>query len=391
MPNLWRRAGYSNLDRSQTGLLCANWGVSVTEGAARPTALTEGTPPLKIYSNGTIDLEFGPLLVVDYLVMDSSAFARIQRETRSPALLRLRESLRELHNEGFLRLIDYEPVLERHKQWILESSSEHASNPLRWTEGLRAAVAGWESARDRFRQVVDPSHYDMAMHIPFGIFAYLTDAGIELSEENYQQIRRMIFANRERVPRADREIMTLCLRPYLNHVFSCMAIRNEVELPLADWENLRPLYVPLHRQLGPTKPRADQVQDKVRELFECAIPMYEPASVTELMKLLKDKRIEVLREFVRVAVKEGHQFSHADVQRILREVHTVNMKKGQFGSRLNLTGFVAGVGLTALGLGPVPGMLAAAATSGIQEVAQRTASDFLEHELAWLYLLMESK
>lgn len=391
MRKLWGTGRANKVHSSRTGLICANWGVSVMEGAARPTALTEGTPPLKIYNDGTIDLEFGPLLVVDYVIMDSAAYERIQSEARNRELERLRASLRELHNAGFLQLVDYAPILEKHRRWILESSSEQAQNPLRWSIALRAAVSGWEGAREQFRQVVDPSKYDMAMHIPFGIFAYLSDSRTALTEENYLRVRRLIFSDRQRVTRGEREILTMCLRPYLNHVFSCMAVRNELELPLADWENLRPLYVPLHRQLGPMKPRAEQIQDKVRELFECAIPMFEPESVGELLRLLKDKRIEVLREFVRVSVKEGHEFSHEDVQKVLREVHRVNIKKGRLGSGLNLTGFAIGAGLTVAGVGVGPSIIAAAAVSSMQEVAQNTASDYLQHELAWLYLLMENK
>lgn len=347
-------------------------------------------PPLKIYSNGIIDLEFGPLLVVDYLVMDSAAFDRMQMD-KTPVMMRVRESLRELRNEGFLRLVDYTSILNRNREWILESSREQASDPLRWSKALQLAVTGWEGARDQFRQVVDASHYDMAMHIPFGIYAYLSDSGTDITEDNYQRARRLIFSERERVPRPDREVLSMCLRPYLDHVFSCMAVRNELQLPLADWENLRPLYLRLYRQFGPTKPPADQIQDKVRELFACAIPTYEPESVKQLLKLLKDKRIEVLRAFVRVAVKEGHQFSHNDVERVLREIHAVNVRKGRIGSGLNITGFVVGASLTVTGIGAVPGIIAAAAASGIQEVAQRTASDYLDRDLSWLYLLMENK
>lgn len=391
MIKLWGGARTTEPDARQTGLLCANWGVSVMEGLARSTAFTEGAPPLKIYSDGALDLEFGPLLVVDYIVMDAAAYERILSQVRSPVMRRLKETLRALHNEGFLRLIDYAPILDHHRKWILDSSSEQAADPIRWVEGLRAAVAGWETAREPFRHILDSPQYDMAMHIPFGIFAYLSDSEKELTEENYQSVRRLIFSERQRVSRAEREILSMCLKPYLNHVFSCMAIRNEMELPLADWENLRPLYVPLHRQLGPKKPRADQAQDKVRELFECAIPMFEPTSVVELLKLLKDKRIEVLREFIRVAVKEGHQFSSKDLQRLLREIYLVDIKKGRLGSGLNLTGLAVGVTLTAVGLGPVAGVAAAAAVSGIQEAAQRTASHYLQHDRAWLYLLMDNK
>lgn len=391
MRTLWGRARPEGINAHQTGLLCANWGVSVMEGAARPTAFTEGTPPLKTYSDGALDLEFGPLLVVDYIVMDAAAFDRIQSEVRAPAMRRLRETLHCLHNEGFLQLIDYAPILNRHRQWILDSSTEQAADPIRWSDALRAAVAGWEGARERFRRVLEPSQYDMAMHIPFGIFAYLSDAGITLTEENYQSVRRLIFSDRRRVPPAEREVLAMCLKPYLNHVFSCMAVRNEVELPLADWENLRPLYVPLHRQIGPTKPRADQLQDKVRELFECVVPLFEPASAAELLKLLKDKRIAVLREFVRAAVKEGHQFSSTDLQSLMLEVYRVDVKKGHVGLGLNMTGLALGVGATVAGLGPAAGVAAAAAVSGIQEVAQRTASHYLQDDRAWLYLLMDSK
>ncbi len=388
MAKVARRLG---IDTKETGLLCANWGVSIMQGAARPTALTEGTPPLKIYSNGEIDLEFGPLLVVDYIVMDEDAYYRLQNDKRSPVLDRLRTTLRTLYGEGFLRLSNYGAVLSRDRQWIIDTSSEHASTPERWIDALRLAVSGWERARESFRHVIEPSLYDMAMHIPYGIFACLCDTGRTIDETSYQAVRRLIFSDSKRLRTANRGLLESCLKPYLNHVFSCMAIRNELDLPLVDWENLRPFYVPLHQRLGPNKPQPEQRQDKVRELFECALPDYEPVSVTELLRLLNDRRVKALREYIRTAVIQKHPLNAAEIQEAMLDLRQLGSKMNRKSGLLNLTGLGVGVTLTAAGIPPTASAAAAVGMFAVQEFAQRSAAYSLERGRDWLYLLMDNK
>jgi hypothetical protein len=62
----------------------------------------KGWPPLKLYSDGSLDLEFGPLLLADSVIMDQTSYDRLTN-SNVVALRRAADSLRTLKDEGYLQ------------------------------------------------------------------------------------------------------------------------------------------------------------------------------------------------------------------------------------------------------------------------------------------------
>lgn len=377
-------------DPMKTGVICINWGVWATDQNVQLAPITAGAPALRTYSHGEIDLEFAPLLMVDYLVMDAQSFERILSENRSPHLKRLQSTLTALHGEGYIQLTDYSSILTRHRDKILSASEEHVHNPERWVSAVRRTIEAWEKNRMVFEEIMPAPDQKELLHIPYGILVQLQASGREFTEQNYQQIRQVLFSTNKRRTRLNTEIVVGCLRPYLHHVFSAIAIRNELELPVVDWEHLRNLYTPLHDQLTTPKTRSEREQDKLREFFSVVVPDYEPSSCQQLLMLLKDKRVSGFRSLISAAVKSHYAFSPSDFQRAVRAMREIDVKKASVGRSLTAIGLAVGATLTAVGADPGASIITAATMTGGQEFAQKSVAHYIEQKQDWLYMLVDA-
>lgn len=380
-----RKAG---IDTSQTGIVCTNWGVSVSDFSNRAPSPTDGLPATKTYPDGTIDLEFGPLLLVDYMVMDSNAFDSIVN-VRRLGLERLRETLIALQGEGFIRFADYNSIFAASKQDIIEASAARASQVADWIQALRDSVLAWERARVTFEHLSPNVSGNLIVQVPHGIAAHLQQTCGGVSQAGYDSVRDLIFKSKKRYSASERDVLAACIRPYLHHALSYIVIRGELELPLMDWADLRPLYVPLSRGLEVTSTRSQRAQDKVRELFSALVPDFEPKNRKQLIQMLKDSRIRVLRDFIRTAAAERRTFQASDLQPVLRELARLPVSQGRIGTGLNLVSLGVGIGATVAGLDPISSIALAAGIAGGQEAVQRSADHFIEKDHSWLYLLME--
>jgi hypothetical protein len=334
-------------------------------------------PPLKFYSDDQIDLEFGPLILADEIIIDAEAFDAVL-QSKSSKLARLRNSVRELYESGYLTTAKYRDVVLSNKNAILDLTTSDLRNPLLWLPAVRDAVVDWEATRPLFRRAF-PRRYDNALHYPYGVYCAMLENGIQPNEEAYQKLRKILFSGKI-LDDSEIDLVKVMASPYLNYVNSNLVLMNDLEAPPIDWSTLKSFY--REKMRAPIESRTSRLQAKVRELFVAA-PSWEPSNVYELLSILNHRHVVEVREYLTECVDNGRAYDAGYVTNLLGEVRV----RHNASRKLQLSLAVASASLSSVSAMFAAPLSLSPAAGVVRAVGER----WIGKEHRWLYCLLDAK
>lgn len=92
----------------------------VTDEIAKP----DWRLPLSVASESGFNLDFTPLLLFDQVILDSTTWNYL-RDSDQPFLAPIRESVRVLREEGSLKTVAFQEVLDQHNEQISSQVGEN--------------------------------------------------------------------------------------------------------------------------------------------------------------------------------------------------------------------------------------------------------------------------
>ncbi|HSS21213.1 MAG TPA: hypothetical protein VLL54_14160 [Pyrinomonadaceae bacterium] len=242
--------------------------------------------------------------------------------------------MKALNDEGFLRLEDFDKVVSENRSLLEEMLANDLKEPSFWAPPLTESAATWEEfissmsrswRNDLFQQ---PERNDQSTtgeremlraHSSHMYLHVLQNYGAH-SAHIAERVR---ISSQDRRRREYKEFLRTQLAEYLSYVNANLVLSQTYETGFHDWYDFRPFYRAKFRRIGREGTPAEPEIDNVKRLFEISFPnlsFWEPRLI---VKALKDKRIQDLRNLVARAVNGEVEFDTKFATRILYEVFRV--------------------------------------------------------------------
>jgi len=334
---------------------------------ARPDAFYR-MPPVSI-SQMTRDFmpDYSVLLLAEQIILDSNTYERpLSGRNRAYGTVAL--MIRMLHDEGFVRLEDFDAIVQEHRS-LLEAVLEKDLRDLDgWVPALRESFAAWRGFLESMRESRLSHHTGMDVHMAefyAADFYHLIGEGFESSEMGKQAEHRQ--ALRE------------ALAEYLSYVNANLLLCHSLQCGFHDWCDFQPFYrdkfLTIARESGPG---AREIES-MKRLFEVSFPEFTFWHPDNIIRALKDRRIRELRAVVDKAVRGELTLDREFAVRVLKEVLKIER------SIVRLRNIVSWATMP-LGFIPVVGTpVQKALEEGIvQPVASRRRREF-----RWFYFISE--
>lgn len=348
----------------------------VAESSSRHT---DRLPPLA-FDGDRVRLDYESLLFFNEIMLDANAFERITESTL-PAFSDLAEDLRILRSEGVVLVDDYSTRLDQLWPQVEGAVREDLRHPEQWLDHVRFAVDGWDACQPRIRAHFD-SHYTDAIRVPYGIAYAMQRQDRSLSDAECERTIRSILKSRRRSrSRADLDVIRDSVYPYILHANSALALAREFNAATLDWDNTAAFYTAKCAVLmDPTMVQNRRRAQAARDFF-VAIPQLRITDVMQLVRVLRDARIQHFRRCVDDSLLSGNPISIDTTNSLLLDaLHAQGIRV----ERKTWIGRIGAIASFIPGLGAVPTIVEEAA-----EIAADYAPD--TKRPLWVYLFLDSK
>ena len=342
--------------------------------------------PLSHVTADGIDLDFGPLLLFDRLIVDTGSF-EYATQSGLPFLAPIKRSLETLLDAGIIKLFDFSEILTEQEPLIAAAAERSIALPeqlLKWGAEIKVSYRGWLSRLDVYERALG-EHFDpVSMRTEFGSYVYLMKHDGKIDPETYEHYEEMLFSLRKRRSAAQWETLQDLVRPTALYTYKNFALFNWFKAPFLDVEFTSGIYNRIYDELlvsaNPEHANLRARVEAASSLFEYAVPDLRPANIEQVLRLLEKRSLHAFREFIRVSVENGVSFSDPEVGRNLyREALELEMKLGRRRNTINRAAAV---------LGQFPGLGIVAAAGS--EIAGHKLNQSARGNHLWMFTLMES-
>lgn len=315
-------------------------------------------PPVSLRTDVPhLTLEYSTLLLSERVIVDESSFEMLTSNPH-PRYELVAATIKALHSEGFVELADYSSIVLSRRDLIEKMTTADLETPSRWAQTVEASVQAWS----KFSSVIRQDEFG-TIEPPDDLTA-LSAIGRESAK----------WRKREE----NRKYSVKALREYLLHVNSTLVISAELGMPFNDWADFLPFYQQKFATIGQGVP-LESSSDAARRLFSISFPEFSVSSPSQLIKLMKDRRIAELRTLIDAAAAGSIVFDEHFARDTYNKV-VGNMAKIERQKR-----FIA---YLTLPIGFIP-MIGWAAQLALSE----TASQFIERtntkEFRWFFLIRD--
>jgi len=343
---------------------------------------------LKAYIQGHLDVEFGPLLLSDNLIMDSTEFDHLTRSP-PPGLVHASQSLLELASHGYIELRDYGSLLNSRAAAIKNATEVKLGATEHFLKEIRHSVNTWDAIAPNFSIPIGRAD-DPIANLPVGIIHALSADGKAINNANAIEIRKVLFS-KKRFSTHERELLAEIARPYFDHAHSCLALTNALNSPIFDWADLRPVYdAILFANIHDAKPLEQQIP-KARELFSVSLPNWEPSNVQEFLAALKNSHVRDFRQFIQDASEQQTGFDSALLNQLLGDLAKSKHIAGKVSTTGNVIATLFGVATSFFDGGITASVLTSGGTLAGQEVANKGIEKYLYRDSGWFLCLAQAK
>ena len=349
-----------------------------------------GWPPVKIYPGG-LDLEFAPLLLADKVFMDTLSFEQLTKET-PVGLERAVSSLKTLHSNGYLELVDYTSKLGQVRERVLNATRSRLETPEQFLVPLRQAVKMWEDEGTKYAKVLNRPD-DLIALTPVGLLAGAAADGARPTLESIRKVRRVLLKSKK-LASSERDLLKEVARPYIDHAHTGIALYQNVNVGSAviDWSDLGPIYESLlYLGIEPEKPIQKQIP-KMRQLFAQGLSSFEPSNVDQFLRVMDDGKLGELRTFIAErAEKDDKKFDEQFVQETMFQIGRHHKIANRAGAIINAAGVGAGVIAACFDGGVTAGLLTTLGIGVGTQVAADKVVDLLTKDIKWFLCLVNGK
>jgi len=364
------------------------WGETIKSSTTIAEDAYKSWPPVKFYRDGHLDIEFGPLLLVDSLIMDRVAYDTLL-SVKPCGLERAISSLKMLADEGYLTFETYGARLAPMKEQVIKATETRTKIAPDFVTDVRSAVLMWEGVSQHFSKVVGKPT-DLKATLPIGILHCVLASGTRLNQRNSTHVRRALF--KEKPTKDERQLVVEIARPYFEHVNTAIGLAKTLKVPVFDWADMGPIYKALLSVNLDQEPTIQQFIPKVRQLFEAAIPQFEPSSAKEFLAVVRDSRVADFRRAISDMVEQGVD---PGPQIVADLAAAINDGRKSFG-RAQLGATAAVTAISAFAGGMEANMAATMALGHLtlgaaHEAFLRFFDKRLNERAEWLFCLMDAK
>jgi hypothetical protein len=371
-------------------LILTSFGTSHLPYDQGKAAIFDRMPPTRRVIDGPyFALDFAPLLVAERTIVDLRSYELLNDGSSHNEYLRVGETLRALHSEGFVRLVDFDSVIHENEALLDDVLRQDLQNVYAWIPALKKAVSEWRSIVADFQSVIDveTDDYLSNMHgayITHG--TYITPFEIEehihtlKKSQDLAEILDYILQPRKRHTEKDKSILTSIVTRYLSYVNTNLLLSNVLDAGFYDWADLKPFYADKLLHVAKRAGYGDGSVDAASKLFEISFPEFNSWDTKRLLRVLKDKRIVELRNLIRSAADGEVQFDQEFASRTLSEVLKIEESVGK------LKNIVSYLTLPLEFVIPGGGLIA----KGVEEAVALSVGHYKRRKHRWFYLLHNS-
>ena len=333
--------------------------------------------------------DFSMLLLCDKVIVDRQSFNRLMdvgmrdHWRYADIYTQTSELLRVLYDEGFVRLEDFEGVIESYRPLLEEMLELECKSIDVWVPPLRESVALWKESFNRiFDAPIDScfpdsdSKEELNRRVSdFG--SYYAHGLCYIASEEF--VDEALKSSRSRRKSNYRQALIATLKIYLAYINANIVLTRHFDCSFHDWSDMRPFYQTKFTRIGIPQPPNQVEIEKLNCLFDVSFPEFTFWRPHAIVRALRDSRITELRKLVVDATRDETTFDKEFANRVLSEVLTIERKVA------NMRNIVSYATMP-LGFIPIAG-------TPIQKLAEEVVMKPLERKLRkkfnWFYLISE--
>ena len=337
--------------------------------------------PIHIYTDDGIDLDFGPLLLFDQALIDEASFDYICKSSRKD-LKPLALSLRELGDNGYLRVGDFGSELKKHRATITSHVDRIMRDPLPLREPYIRGIDQYRLNLPQIEKVGGVKDLEI-LQIGFGMHLRLMKQFGYAEKSERQRLERLLSSSKQRWTLAEIDDVRSLIEPTITNLYQNFALGQIYGAPFLDVDYTTELYQILRHEsvLAFDENIASEAKQisEAQHLFSCILPELRPASAKTMMAFLKSNAVVDFREFVTRAAEDGRSISDRDYRLLLIETLDADRRFDHIKDGLAW-------GERFLSLFPVVGPAATAVSVFAEKVAHRKTVK----EREWVYALIRA-
>lgn len=349
-------------------------------------------PPISVSSQtNKYAPDYGLLLFTDKLIIDLRTFERLQHE-RHPAYDSFADTINRLHDEGLVQLEDFDSILEANKEFLELMLKRDLEEIDSWVDPLKESVSLWKGFSHNFSNFLDEElHLALHSQILRGrelrpdesiyylkelrSFYYTRDIDIHAKDTFTQFINSL----KKKKNKNEKETLSRILQQYLSYVNANLVLSNSLDTPFSDWYDLLPFYREKFNRFGIKEVPLEEKKVALKKLFEIAFPEFTFWEPKKIVKAIKDKRIEDLRNLIDESIKNEIEFDRNFAAKILAEVFGIEQRLGKL---RNLVSYAT------LPIDFIP-WLGTPLQKGSEEAIMRPIENKKRKHFRWFYFISE--
>ena len=378
-------------------LILTSFGAShLEELRSKSSGIFHRMPPIGGSGDGPhFEPDFAALLVAERVIIDSKTF-ELLKEGHHPTYTKVGETIRVLHSEGFVRLVDFDTIIDSNKAFLDVMLRRDLREMDAWVGPLRQSVSEWRRfARTLVKIHDEPDlhfnahslHHYFGSHI--GRFAAdmhgAGDAIATLTRASYyasmpeSSIDEILGSRVKQRDKRNRAFLREILSEYLSYVNTNLLLANVLETGFYDWTDFSPFYKDKLLRVGQKVIPGEHPVEVAKQLFDLSFPEFGSWNAKRLVRALKDRRISDLRALIESAANGDLQFDTEFAKRTLNEVLKIEDSTKRI---KNITSYVT---LPLEFVLPGGGLIAKAA----EEVVEFVVAKKKRRKHRWFYLLRD--
>ncbi len=348
-----------------------------------PVSMSEATQPFMP--------DYAILLLADRIILDRKTYDLLVSEREHDwsfgAMARM---VRLLHDEGLIRLENFDFIIQKNRSTLEVMLETDLKELDLWVPAMKQSLAIWrdfmKSMRGRFGQKMFSALSQKAGKK--GEEARLT--GIHWLHDtlmpavhgaaNFDLLLHVALeSSTKRRRREYRDALRRGLSKYLSYVNANLLLSASLQAGFYDWSDFLPFYREKFLRVAQEGPPKAKHMESIKRLFEVSFPEFTFWQPENVIRALKDDRIQALREQVNRAASNEVKFDEQFARRVLGEVLRVEQSVGKF---RKLVSYIT----APLGFIPVFGTPLQKATEEtiVRPVARKKRKSF-----QWFYLMSE--
>lgn len=290
--------------------------------------------------------DFTTLLLAEKIIIDSQTYDRLIN-TPHFSYNNVSNIIKRLYEEGFVQIEDFDEIIKKNKD-LLERMLEQDLKSLDvWIKPLKESSLCWNDFIFKHNEALkgnkaleSPTSLKPSNHlniipeekstdyqiitsshsIYYGSESALTSSSSKRSLNHSIIMNEILYSSAKRKKATNWKLLKAYLTGYLSHVNANILLSQTFETGFYDWHDYQPFYHNKFLNVAKAASPGEREIENIKKLFEISFPEFSFWQSENLLKALKDKRIQELRQLIDSACKGEVDFDREFANRTLLEV-----------------------------------------------------------------------